>query len=123
MRAIVLHEYGSPDVLRLEEVSRPQPIPTEVQVRVHAAGVNPVDFKTRAGRGMAGVLALLALPIALGAVLGSWVLYRLFEALRSAGALSWVAAGLLVAGLALHAAAPLYAGHEPTAGARAARRT
>lgn len=34
----------------------PEPIATEVQVRVHAAGVNPVDLKTRAGRGMAGVL-------------------------------------------------------------------
>ena len=56
MRAVVLHEYGGPEVLALEEVAVPEPIPTEVQVRVHAAGVNPVDCKTRAGRGMAGVL-------------------------------------------------------------------
>jgi NADPH:quinone reductase-like Zn-dependent oxidoreductase len=56
MRAIVLREYGAPEVLTVEEVSRPEPIPTEVQVRVHAAGVNPVDFKTRAGKGMRGVL-------------------------------------------------------------------
>ena len=34
----------------------PEPIPTEVLVRVHAAGVNPVDWKTRKGSGMAGVL-------------------------------------------------------------------
>jgi len=40
------------------------PIPTEVQVRVHAAGVNPVDFKTRAGKGMAGVLG--SPPVCLG---------------------------------------------------------
>jgi NADPH:quinone reductase-like Zn-dependent oxidoreductase len=40
----------------VEEVPRPEPIPTEVQVRVHAAGVNPVDFKTRAGKGMSAVL-------------------------------------------------------------------
>lgn len=56
MRAVVLHEYGAPEVLRVEEVAKPEPIPTEVQVRVHAAGVNPVDFKTRAGKGMAGLL-------------------------------------------------------------------
>jgi NADPH:quinone reductase-like Zn-dependent oxidoreductase len=56
MRAIVQHSFGGPEVLRPEEVEAPEPIPTEVQVRVQAAGVNPVDFKTRAGRGMAGVL-------------------------------------------------------------------
>lgn len=56
MRAVVLREYGPPEVMVVEEVARPEPIPTEVQVRVHAAGVNPVDFKTRAGKGMAGVL-------------------------------------------------------------------
>jgi NADPH:quinone reductase-like Zn-dependent oxidoreductase len=56
VKAVVLHEYGAPEVLRIAEVTRPEPIPTEVQVRVHAAGVNPVDFKTRAGEGVAGVL-------------------------------------------------------------------
>ena len=56
MKAVVLHEYGAPEVLAVEEVAKPEPIPTEVQVRVHAAGVNPVDFKTRAGKGMAGLL-------------------------------------------------------------------
>jgi NADPH:quinone reductase-like Zn-dependent oxidoreductase len=56
MRAVVQHEYGGPEVLVIEEVAAPQPIPTEVQVRVHAAGVNPVDFKTRAGKGVAGLL-------------------------------------------------------------------
>jgi len=56
MKAVVLREYGPPEVLAVEEVAKPEPIPTEVQVRVHAAGVNPVDFKTRAGKGMAGVL-------------------------------------------------------------------
>ncbi len=56
MRAIVQHSFGGPEVLELAEVPTPEPIATEVQVRVHAAGVNPVDFKTRAGRGMAGIL-------------------------------------------------------------------
>lgn len=56
MRAISQDEFGGPEVLHAVEVSRPQPLPTEVLVRVQAAGVNPVDFKTRAGGGMAGVL-------------------------------------------------------------------
>ena len=56
MRIIVATEAGAPDVLQVREVDRPQPIPTEVLVRVHAAGVNPVDWKTRSGQGMAGLL-------------------------------------------------------------------
>jgi NADPH:quinone reductase-like Zn-dependent oxidoreductase len=61
---VVLHQYGPPEVLGIEEVPRPEPIPTEVQVRVHAAGVNPVDFKTRAGKGTAEVLG--EPPVCLG---------------------------------------------------------
>jgi NADPH:quinone reductase-like Zn-dependent oxidoreductase len=53
---VVAREYGPPEVLAIEEVPRPEPIPTEVQVRVHAAGINPVDFKTRAGKGVSAVL-------------------------------------------------------------------
>ncbi|MCX4582330.1 NADP-dependent oxidoreductase [Streptomyces sp. NBC_01481] len=56
MRAVVQHTFGGSDVLRVEEVPRPVPLPTEVLVRVHAAGINPVDWKTRGGGGMAGVL-------------------------------------------------------------------
>ncbi len=56
MKAVVLREFGGPEVLRIEDVPVPEPIPTEVQVRVVAAGVNPVDCKTRTGRGMAAVL-------------------------------------------------------------------
>ncbi|MEU1624199.1 NADP-dependent oxidoreductase [Streptomyces sp. NPDC020096] len=56
MRAVVQDAFGGPQVLRVEQVPRPVPLPTEVLVRVHAAGVNPVDWKTRAGTGMAGVL-------------------------------------------------------------------
>jgi hypothetical protein len=59
--------------------------------------------------GMAGVLLLLALPIALGATLGSWLLFRLFAVLRRGG-LGVAAAALLVIGITVHAAAPLYAG-------------
>ena len=49
MEAIRIHAYGGPDVLVYEDAPRPQPAATEVVVRVHAAGVNPVDRFTRAG--------------------------------------------------------------------------
>ncbi|WP_219466192.1 NADP-dependent oxidoreductase [Nonomuraea rhizosphaerae] len=52
MRAISQDALGGPEVLRLVEVDRPEPGPTEVLVRVHAAGVNPTDWKTRASGGM-----------------------------------------------------------------------
>ncbi|MET9414169.1 NADP-dependent oxidoreductase [Streptomyces klenkii] len=47
MRAIRQETAGGPDVLRLVETDRPVPGPTEILVRVRAAGVNPVDWKTR----------------------------------------------------------------------------
>ncbi|MDP9841797.1 NADPH:quinone reductase-like Zn-dependent oxidoreductase [Streptosporangium lutulentum] len=56
MRAISQDTFGGPEVLRLVQVERPEPLPTEVLVRVVSAGVNPVDVKTRSGSGMAGVL-------------------------------------------------------------------
>ncbi len=42
-----MREFGGPEVLEVKEVERPIPIPTEVLVRVTAAGINPVDWKTR----------------------------------------------------------------------------
>ncbi|UJA21119.1 NADP-dependent oxidoreductase [Thermoleophilia bacterium SCSIO 60948] len=56
MRSIVVSEFGGPEVLVEREAERPSPLPTEILVRVEAAGVNPVDVKTRAGKGMAAVL-------------------------------------------------------------------
>ncbi|MBW0110584.1 NADP-dependent oxidoreductase [Pseudonocardia sp. KRD-182] len=49
MRAITQDAPGGPEALHLADVPRPEPLPTEVLVRVHAAGVNPIDWKTRAG--------------------------------------------------------------------------
>ena len=43
MKAILVRELGSPDVLKLEEVPTPKPAAGEVLVRIHAAGVNPYD--------------------------------------------------------------------------------
>lgn len=53
MRAIEVARFGGPEVLTAVEIARPEPISTEVLVEVHAAGVNPVDYKTRRGGGVA----------------------------------------------------------------------
>jgi NADPH:quinone reductase len=49
MKAIRVHEFGGPEVLRLEEVPTPQPGPGQVLIRMHAIGVNPVETYIRAG--------------------------------------------------------------------------
>ena len=49
MKAIRIHNYGGPEVLHYEDALRPQPQAGEVLVRVHAAGVNPIDWKVREG--------------------------------------------------------------------------
>ena len=49
MRAIRVHEFGDPDVLRLEEVPAPAPVEGEVLVRIQAAGVNPYETYVRSG--------------------------------------------------------------------------
>jgi NADPH:quinone reductase-like Zn-dependent oxidoreductase len=54
MRTVTQDELGGPEVMRIVEVERPAPGPAEILVRVHAAGVNPVDWKTRASGGLIG---------------------------------------------------------------------
>lgn len=49
MRAMGYVDPGSPEVLVEVELPRPIPLPTEILVRVHASGVNPIDWRTRAG--------------------------------------------------------------------------
>jgi len=53
MRAVQVTRFGGPEVLVCADVARPTPISTEVLVRVIAAGINPVDAKTRRGEGVA----------------------------------------------------------------------
>ncbi|MEU2394805.1 NADP-dependent oxidoreductase [Streptomyces sp. NPDC007369] len=54
MRAVVVSQWGGPEVLTEVETARPEPGLNEILVRVHAAGVNPVDWKTRASGALIG---------------------------------------------------------------------
>src|SRR4051812_41302344 len=63
MMAWRVHEFGPPDVMKLEQVPRPKPGPGEVVVKVEAAGVGPWDDWIRAGKS--------ALPQPLPLILGS----------------------------------------------------
>jgi NADPH:quinone reductase-like Zn-dependent oxidoreductase len=60
--AIQQTEWGSLDTLKLVEVPRPEPLPTEVLVRVKAVGVNPIDYHTAVGRGYMHALTLPHIP-------------------------------------------------------------
>src|SRR6266478_5635305 len=64
MKAVVIHEYGGPEVLKYEDISRPEPKDDQLLIRVIAAGVNPVDGKIRSG--MFAKEGKRAFPIILG---------------------------------------------------------
>lgn len=61
MKAVRIHSFGAPEVLRIDELSMPEAGPKQVLIRVRAASVNPVDYKIREG-----LLPRLQLPVALG---------------------------------------------------------
>lgn len=50
MRAVIYDAFGGPEVLRLSDRPVPEPGPGEVLVKIHAAGVNPIDWKIRGGQ-------------------------------------------------------------------------
>jgi NADPH:quinone reductase-like Zn-dependent oxidoreductase len=64
MKALRIHEYGGPEVLRLDDIPRPSPAVGEVLIHVRAMGVNPVDWKLRSGA------ARRHLELAMPAILG-----------------------------------------------------
>jgi NADPH:quinone reductase-like Zn-dependent oxidoreductase len=61
MKAIVYHDFGSPDVLRLEEIDRPVPDDDQMLVKVRAASVNPLDWHFMEGTPYFGRLASFGL--------------------------------------------------------------
>ena len=66
MRAVVVRNYGTNEVVHIENVDRPEPKAGEVRVKVCAAGINPIDWKIRSG---AGQRMGMTLPIRLGSEL------------------------------------------------------
>ena len=64
MKAVRIHEFGGAEVLRIEDLPRPEPSPGEVLIEVRAASVNPVDSKIREGRFPA--VTADQLPVVLG---------------------------------------------------------
>ena len=64
MRALRIHGYGGPEVMRLEDVPVPVPGPAHILVRVRAASVNPIDWKMR--RGLLASIFPLTFPRTLG---------------------------------------------------------
>ena len=69
MKAIRLHEFGGPEVLRYEDVPTPEPKPGEVLVRVHAVALNPPDWYVR--EGMPNVPPELRPPLRLPTIPGT----------------------------------------------------
>ena len=88
MKAIVYHEYGSPGVLKCEEVEKPVPRDNEVLIKVPAASVNPLDWGLMKGSGSEGGTRSLSLQ-----VLTSW-LHRAMLWLKGATFAARIQSGL-----------------------------
>ncbi len=69
MKAVRVHEFGGPEMLRYDDVAIPEPGPGEVLVRVSAVGVNPPDWYMR--EGMPGIPRELLPPMSLPIILGT----------------------------------------------------
>jgi NADPH:quinone reductase-like Zn-dependent oxidoreductase len=78
MRAAVIDRTGEADALHVAELPVPTPVLSELLVRVVAAGVNPIDAKTRAGAGVSAAIA--SYPVALGFDFSGVVVSSPFEA-------------------------------------------
>lgn len=65
MKAIKIHEFGGPKVMKIEEVARPVPQADEILVKMYASGVNPADYVVRQG-GNEILKPFLKLPLGLG---------------------------------------------------------
>lgn len=78
MRAIVIDGVGAPDVLHLSEIERPTRVNAEFLVKVVAAGVNPIDFKTRSGKGASSAIPVF--PAVLGNDFSGIVVESSYEA-------------------------------------------
>ncbi|MGG7466371.1 NADP-dependent oxidoreductase [Plantibacter sp. YIM 135347] len=78
MRAALIDGTGSAEVFRIGSIPTPDRVNAEYLVKVVAAGVNPIDAKTRAGRGVSG--AIPAYPTALGFDFSGIVVQAPFEA-------------------------------------------
>lgn len=65
MKAVRIHEFGGPEVLKLDDIERPVPVADEILVKVFASGVNPVDWVVRQG-GNNFLRPALKLPLTLG---------------------------------------------------------
>lgn len=61
MKAVRIHEFGGPEVMKYEDVPEPQPGSGEIRIRVIAAGVNPMDWKIRKG-----IVGEMPLPMIMG---------------------------------------------------------
>lgn len=70
MKAVIINAYGDNDVVQITDIDVPQPKAGEVLIKVHAAGVNPLDWKIRSG---AGQRMGMILPIYLGSEISGTV--------------------------------------------------
>ncbi|AKB19266.1 MULTISPECIES: NADP-dependent oxidoreductase [unclassified Methanosarcina] len=61
MKAVRIHEFGGPEVLKYEKIPEPHPGPGEIRIRIIATGVNPIDWKIRRG-----LLGEMPLPMTMG---------------------------------------------------------